>query len=114
MELEKLNLTEANISRVNHSKMDSIRKEVKILAIKAAKEKADYLLAAIGEQTGKPLVIKENEILPNLNLMRGNNTRPKDSFNNSDGYSFKSSDKEEIHFQKITIQTSIYVKFSIK
>lgn len=53
-ELEKLEITDAFISKVNHSKIDSLRKEVRILAIKAAKDKADYLLTAIGEQTGKP------------------------------------------------------------
>ena len=60
LELEKLEITDAFISKVNHSKIDSLRKEVKIMAIKAAKNKADYLLTAIGEQTGKPLIVDES------------------------------------------------------
>jgi uncharacterized protein YggE len=98
--------------------MDSLRKEVKILAIKAAKDKADYLLTAIGEQTGKPLVVKENEILPNRTLanvnVRGSRSSETEYF--VDGVKMKSDDNNEIQFQKIKIQTStsIYVKFSIK
>jgi len=115
-ELEKLEITDANISRVNHSKLDSLRKAVKILAIKAAKDKADYLLTAIGEQTGKPLVIKENEILPNRTLANVNvrGSRSSETEYYVDGMKMKSDDNNEIQFQKIKIQTSIYVKFSIK
>ena len=113
-ELEKLEITDANISRVNHSKLDSLRKAVKIMAIKAAKDKADYLLVAIGEQTGKPLVIKENEIFFNRT-----NTNIRASFssvteNQVEELKMKSEENNEIQFQKIKIQTSIYVKFSIK
>lgn len=114
LELEKLEITDAFISRVYHSKMDSIRKEVKIQAIKATKDKADYLLKAIGEQTGKPLVIKEHEIshdrtLANVNV-RGSRSSETEFY--IDGIKVKSED--EIQFQKIKIQTSIYAKFSIK
>jgi uncharacterized protein len=116
LELEKLEITDAFISKVNHSQMDSLRKDVKIQAIKAAKDKADYLLMAIGEQTGKPLVVKENEIygyqpLANVNI-RG--ARSNESFYYLDGDKMKSSDNNEIEFQKIKIQSSIYIKFSIK
>lgn len=114
-ELEKLEIKDASIVRVSHSKLDSIRKEVKIMAIKAAKDKADYLLTAIGEQTGKPLVIKENEISPyqplaNVNV-RGSRSGETEYY--VDGVNMK-SDNDEIQFQKIKVQTSIYVKFSIK
>lgn len=111
LELEKLEITNAYISKVNHSKMDSLRKEVKIQAIKAAKDKADYLLTAIGEKTGKPLVIKENENLP-INMTYGISSN-KSSYFLGDVKS-KSEENNEIQFQKIKIKTSIYVKFSIK
>ncbi len=111
VELEKIEITDANIEKVNHSQMDSLRKEVKILAIKAAKNKADYLLNAIGEQTGKPLLIKENEISPYRTLSTVNtiNISGIENFDN-----LKSKEDNEIQFQKIKIQSSIYVKFSIK
>lgn len=101
LQLEKLDITDAYILKVNHSKMDSLRKEVRIRAIKAAKDKADYLLAAIGEQTGKPLIVNEKEIIPNLSM-------------SNEIISAKTEETNAIEFQKIKIQTSIYVKFSIK
>lgn len=116
LELDKLEITDAFIIKVNHSKIDSLRKEVKIQAIKAAKDKADYLLAAIGEQTGKPLVIKENEMVPNnaLSNISGRGLRQEEAgfFNDLDKLS--NDNNKEIQFQKIKIKTSIYIKFLIK
>lgn len=111
-ELDKLEITEASISKVNHSKIDSLQQEVRILAIKAAKEKADYLLAAIGEQTGKPLIVTETPItLTRLDMAR----MPVRSANFV-ASSIEESDLKsyEIDFQKIKLSASIYVKFSIK
>ncbi|MBK7029549.1 MAG: SIMPL domain-containing protein [Bacteroidales bacterium] len=59
--LDELKIEEAQIARVSHSEIERFRKEVKIQAIKAAKEKADYLLEAIGEKAGEPLIIQENQ-----------------------------------------------------
>jgi uncharacterized protein len=51
----------ANINRYEHSKKEELRKQVKINALKAAKEKAGYLLESIGEQIGEVLEIRELE-----------------------------------------------------
>lgn len=48
-----------NISRFEYSKIEALRKEVKIKALQAAKEKAKYLLEGIGEQLGEALEIYE-------------------------------------------------------
>lgn len=113
--LEKNEISDARISKVNHSKIETLRKEVRIMAIKAAKEKADYLLAAIGEQTGKALIVQEKEIL------QGNTYRNMNQVANvSTGYYIQDKSKlgsfigEEIEFQKINIRFAIYVKFAIK
>jgi uncharacterized protein len=50
-----------NIARVEHSQKSQFRKEVKINALKAAKEKAAYLLESIASSLGEPLEIKELE-----------------------------------------------------
>lgn len=47
------------ISRTSHSRMDSIKKELKIQAVKAAKNKAIYLAGAINENVGQALTINE-------------------------------------------------------
>lgn len=51
----------ANISRVEHSKKEEYRKQVKINALKAAKDKATYLLESIGEKIDGVIEIKEVE-----------------------------------------------------
>ena len=109
-ELDKLEITDASILKVSHTKMDSLRKEVKILAIKAAKEKAAYLLAAIGEQVGKPLMITEIEMDRYYTGMESNISNP---------YYFNETKVEnqqtgEVQFQKIKIQSGISARFSIQ
>lgn len=47
------------ISRVSHSKLEEYRKNLKISAIKAAKEKADYLAEAVNEKIGVTITINE-------------------------------------------------------
>jgi uncharacterized protein YggE len=115
-ELEKLEITDAFISKVSHSKIDSLRKEVRIMAIKAAKDKADYLLTAIGDQTGKPLIITESPQTIYRSEINALPTRNVNSIASTvGGVSSSLGDKDnEIQFQKIKLASSIYVKFSIK
>lgn len=115
--LDELKIVEANISRVSHSKLEEFKKEVRIMAIKAAKEKADYLLTAIGEQTGKALKVYEQS--PSYKIddaylnVRGG--RSESSLYYVDGIKMSESDKDKIlQFQKIKLQSAIYVKFEIK
>ena len=114
--LDELKIVDAYILRVSHSKLLEFKKEVRIMAIKAAKEKADYLLTAIGEQTGKAL--KVNEITSNYNrddsYLNVREARNESSSFYVDGVKMKGSDKVVIQFQKIKLQASIYVKFEIK
>ncbi len=110
-ELDKLELRDAVIEKVSHSKIDSLKKEVRIMAIKAAKDKADYLLGAIGQKTGKALYISENS---NLYQAASMNATKNISY-----YSFSSngntvSNDYEIQFEKINISSSIYAKFAIE
>ena len=50
-----------NVARVEHSKKEQFKKEVKINALKSAKEKAGYLLESIGSGLGDVLEIVELE-----------------------------------------------------
>jgi uncharacterized protein len=47
------------ISKTSHSNMEALRKEVKMKALKASKEKADYLAKSIGEELGEAIRIQE-------------------------------------------------------
>jgi uncharacterized protein YggE len=48
-----------SIARVSHSKIQDYKKQLKIEAVKAAKEKASYLADAIGEKAGEAVTINE-------------------------------------------------------
>jgi uncharacterized protein len=48
-----------NIDRYEFSKIEQLRKDIKIKALQAAKDKAKYLLEGIGEQMGEALEIVE-------------------------------------------------------
>lgn len=51
------------IAKVSHSKLQEFKKQLKIDAIKAARDKAIYLAAAIGENVGEAITINEpNEV----------------------------------------------------
>ncbi len=57
------------ISKMSHSKMEAFRKEVKIKATQAAKEKAVYLAESIGEKITGALLIEEIETGPVYPMM---------------------------------------------
>ena len=115
-ELDKLKIDNAFIAKVDHTKIKEYRKEVRIDAIKAAKEKANYLLNAIGNQTGTPLIVRENSIrdkqiqLANTNI-RGSRSEAQYTYVN--GVKVKSAENQ-IQFEKIKIVYSVFVKFEIK
>ncbi len=114
-QLSKLEINDAYISKVDHSKIDSLKKETRIIAIKAAKEKADYLLNSIGEQTGKPLIVTENSGTMQRETYRNMASRTVNSVSAKTAGVYQSDESiNEIQFQKIRISESMYVKFAIK
>jgi uncharacterized protein len=113
-ELDKIEITQAHITRVTHSKLDSLKKELRIEAIKNAKEKADYLLKAIGQHTSPALVVKEIE-KSSINYVENVSGRgARGGMDIDKVYLFEPELKSVIQFQKINLHSSIYVKFGIK
>lgn len=104
-ELYEINIKEAEITKAESSDIENIRKEVRIAAIKVAKEKAEYLLLAIGEKIDKPLEIKE---LDSSYLSRKMLTTSNSVIKSSD------SDGDNMDFEKIIVTYSYYIKYSIK
>jgi uncharacterized protein len=101
--LEKVSISNISIKNIDHSKIEEYKKQVKIDATKSAKNKAQYMLAAVEEEIGKTIYIKEIETfyqLPEYANMRTN------MVNNEEDY--------EIGFKKIEIKYSVNVRFEIK
>jgi uncharacterized protein YggE len=104
--LHNINIKEAEITKTDYSKMDELRKEVRIAAIKAAKDKAVYLLQTIGEELGKPLIIHENsteEVLRLRSNVSSNVSYKKDEYTLPD-----------VSFKTIKVEFSYYIKYLIK
>ncbi|MCD2260573.1 SIMPL domain-containing protein [Psychroserpens luteolus] len=109
--LNDININEASIVKTESSKIDTIRREVRIEAIKAAKEKAAYLLEAIDEELGKPIEVKEYLGNNYGILAQSTNTiinRPNASFSQD------LSGFNQINFETFTVKFSYYIKYAIK
>lgn len=118
-ELDDIEITNVYLTTVSHSKLDSLRKEVRIAAIKDAKYKADYLLEAIGEETGKPLVVEVRERDTPNNEISIRGSREGANYYYIDGIkvrgtSLKEESEQDIEFKKIKVRADVYVRFSIK
>lgn len=106
-----------NIVSTSHSKMTEFRKQLKIQAVKAAKDKAVYLTEAIGEKLGSAITVKEPEE-PGSDYVRSMSTQRVVSVANGIS-SYKSAvadyDKGlEIDFKKIRIRYEVDVIFAIQ
>ncbi|WP_443936616.1 SIMPL domain-containing protein [Pedobacter sp. MW01-1-1] len=93
------------IESYSYSKIESLKKELKIKALIAAKEKANYMVEALGEKLGGVLEIQDNEVNSIQPMYR--NTLMK-------AESDASGNQEEINFKKIKLNFVINVIFEIK
>ncbi len=112
--LDDMKIDNVFISKVSHSKLKEYHKEVEIKAIKNAKEKADYLLTAIGQETGTALIIKDHNANSDVHYIDGLNVRGARSNANVQYLESKSKSLGTIQFRKIKLESTIYVKFEIK
>jgi len=112
IELENIGISNVTIDRLDNSNIRKYRKEVKIDAITAAKEKAESLATAIGQNTGRAIYIQELEgVAPNVSnriIIRGAN-----SLSNSSLYGSRAPEPE-IDFEKIRLEYSIICRFELK
>jgi len=109
-ELEKIGISNVSIERVDHTQMEQFRKDVKIKAVQAAKEKATDLAKAIGQSAGKAIYIQEVDYGNNTMYVR----KLEDRISN---VSFKAQGLEnsapDIEFEKIKLEYQINAKFDL-
>ncbi|OUS02561.1 hypothetical protein A9Q86_03400 [Flavobacteriales bacterium 33_180_T64] len=105
--LNDININEASIIKTEHSKITDIRKEVRIEAIKAAKEKAQYLLEAIDEELGQPIEVREYNSRKAI-VARSN-------FSSNTALNIVTSGyNQQIAFETFDVKFSYYIKYEIK
>lgn len=100
----------AHIYKTDYSKKQELKKELRIEAMKRGKAQADYMLEAIGEKTGKPMIIREQHafVLPyrgRYNVGLANQL----SYNEE----AKFDDGGSTDFNDMTFTMNIYIKFEI-
>lgn len=111
---DRLNIAKLDLIDTDHSEMTTLRRETKMQAIQAAKEKAAYLLDAIGERIGKAVFVKEIEedtpryvssgvLNSNSNYSSNITTRGRSADSDSD-----------LSFSQIKIRFVIVAKFEIE
>lgn len=108
--LDEINAFNADIQRVDHSDIKNFRKQVKMMAVQAAKEKAGYLLEAIGESVGKPLFIQERENYDEFQPLRKSAMMANVAMEAAD----QDANLPELSFQKIKLKYSVFARFAIK
>lgn len=103
--LEKEGISNISIAKLDHSNIIHLRKEVKIKAIQAAKEKATFLAEAIDQSTGKAIFIQEqnNYMAPyrTANMMMSRNAVDDET------------EFLDIDFEKIKLEYSIFCRFKL-
>jgi uncharacterized protein YggE len=113
-EFQKLGISNVSIEKLDNSKIVQFRKDVKMDAIKAAKEKAEFLTSSINQSIGRAIFIQEldNQYLSNVmsNTVSGVNVR----IRGSSSLDQNESSMPDIEFEKITIEYSILVRFELK
>ncbi|HPS12347.1 MAG TPA: SIMPL domain-containing protein [Prolixibacteraceae bacterium] len=106
-ELEGLGISNISIEKVDNSEIEKYKKEVKVKAIQAAKEKAESLSGAIGQTIGKAIYIRESEplyapVMANT-MMKARGMELDASYTEPD-----------IEFEKIKLEYSVDVYFELK
>lgn len=99
------------VVKTSHSKIREFRKQLKIQAIKAAKEKATYLAAAIDEQIGVAVSITEPDditVIPYMNFQR------QAQVSNYGGMATDAGGQAGIDFKKLKLQFEVKVVFALK
>ncbi|MFL5808746.1 MAG: SIMPL domain-containing protein [Flavisolibacter sp.] len=94
------------IIKTSHSKIIELRKQLKIQAIKAAKEKAKYLSEAIDEKIGSAISINEN--------VENYTPAYENVFSNSMMVRNADKDESSVNFKKIRLKFDVYVTFALQ
>jgi uncharacterized protein YggE len=104
--LDKIGVNNMVISKFSHSDIEKYRREVKINAVKAAKEKASALAQAIGQTAGRALYIAEINVQPWQNNMYSNQVINMNKEMDEGG--------DTVDFQRIKLKSSYTIRFELK
>lgn len=108
-ELKDLKISNIQLIKVDHSKIEDYKKEVGKMAMKAAKDKAEYLLDAIGSKIGAVIYVSESGT-----YTRENRNIRVDGMDIGNQYTGGLGNSISLDFKKIKLNANVFVKFEIK
>jgi uncharacterized protein YggE len=111
VELENIGISNVTIEKLDNSNIDKYKKEVKVAAIKAAKEKSQSLADAIGQNIGRAIYVQE------LENSYGNGAPGSTSnilIRGASSIYGSRAPEPEIDFEKIRLEYSILCRFELK
>lgn len=109
---DRLNVSKLDLIDTEHSEITRLRRETKMDAMKAAKDKADYLLGSIGQRAGKPVFIKEEAEEEPRSPYANYSTNSVSS--NIATRSVSDVDEPSLSFSQIRLRFVIVAKFEIE
>jgi uncharacterized protein YggE len=113
VELQNIGISNLSIIELDHSNLEKYRTEIKIAAIKDAKEKSEALTSAIGEGIGKAIFIREIENNYRYETVNFPNAIYSNVDNSKSNYDMEETEPE-INFEKIKLNYSIFCRFELK
>lgn len=111
---DRLNIAKLDLIESEHSQITQLRRETKMDAMKAARDKADYLLGSIGQRAGKPVYIKEEPDEVPRPALYARNITSNTYANVSSGVVDTSDDEDSLSFSQIRLRYVIVAKFEIE
>ena len=109
--LEALGISNISIDKVEHSDIEQFRTEVKVLAIKAAKTKAEALTQAVNQNIGKAIYIQETS-MPVYRTFGQRSEMANISVSSFDDAGAQQA-KINIEFEKIKLEYKVLVRFEL-
>ena len=108
-ELEALGISNISIEKVDHSEIEKLKTEVKVNAVKAAKEKAVALTNAVSQNIGRAIYIQEiNNQIYRAQMSSVSNMVVRDVAK------MEADQQPDIEFEKIKLEYSILVRFAME
>jgi len=107
------------IARTSHSKIMEYRRQLKIMAVKAAKEKALYLTEATNEQLGQAITIVEPKESVSSDVIQSSNIamreeKPGFMFGKVAGVDSFNNYNEAVDYRKIKLRFEVNVLYALK
>ncbi len=109
-ELEKIGISNVNLSRAEYSKIDELKMDLKIKAIKKAKADSEKLAESIGQKIGKAIYISDMNTY--FQPVQYDNRRMKTQM--AGAADMEMYEPVPMEFQKLKYQAELQVKFTIE